>query len=86
MKSLSILGTAAMFMVGGGILTHGIPAAHHWIEQLAHSVGASSGLLAALTPTLLNALAGIVAGAIALAVVSLATRIWKALRTPAASA
>ena len=37
MKSLSVIGTAAMFMVGGGILTHGIPAAHHLIEQLAAS-------------------------------------------------
>jgi hypothetical protein len=83
MKSLSILGTAAMFMVGGGILTHGIPAAHHWIEQLAQGVG--SGLLAALLPTLVNALAGIVAGAVALALVSLATRTWKALKAPAAS-
>jgi len=82
MKGLSILGTAAMFMVGGGILTHGIPAAHHGIEQLAHSVG--SGLLGALLPPLLNALAGIVAGALALALVSLATRTWKALRAPAA--
>ena len=82
MKSLSILGTAAMFMVGGGILTHGLPAAHHWIEQLAQ--GAGSGLLGALLPTLVNALAGIVAGAVALALVSLATRTWKALKAPAA--
>uniref|UniRef100_UPI002FE06ED8 DUF808 domain-containing protein n=1 Tax=Noviherbaspirillum sp. TaxID=1926288 RepID=UPI002FE06ED8 len=36
MKSLSILGTAAMFMVGGGILTHGISVAHEFIEHVAH--------------------------------------------------
>jgi len=30
MKSLAVVGTAAMFMVGGGILMHGIPAAHHY--------------------------------------------------------
>ena len=80
MKSLSILGTAAMFMVGGGILTHGVHAAQQWIEQLATNVAASSGLLAALLPTLLNAVAGIIAGAIALLLVSLATRAWKAIK------
>ncbi|MBP8237952.1 MAG: DUF808 domain-containing protein, partial [Pseudomonas sp.] len=80
MKALSVLGTAAMFMVGGGILTHGVPAAQAWIDQLAQSVAASSGLLAALLPTLLNAIAGIIAGAIALLLVSLVTRAWKAIK------
>jgi predicted DNA repair protein MutK len=80
MKGLSILGTAAMFMVGGGILTHGVHAAQEWIDQLAQSVAASSGLLAALLPTLLNAIAGIIAGAVALLLVSLATRAWKATK------
>lgn len=80
MKGLSILGTAAMFMVGGGILTHGVHAAQEWIDQLAQSVAASSGLLAALLPTLLNAIAGIIAGAVALLLVSLATRAWKAIK------
>ena len=80
MKTLSILGTAAMFMVGGGILTHGVHAAQEWIDQLAQSVAASSGLLAALLPTLLNAIAGIIAGAVALLLVSLATRAWKAIK------
>jgi predicted DNA repair protein MutK len=36
MKGLSIAGTVAMFLVGGGILTHGIPALHHWIEEFSH--------------------------------------------------
>ena len=36
MKSISVLGTAAMFAVGGGILLHGIPAAAHAVEALAH--------------------------------------------------
>lgn len=80
MKTLSVLGTAAMFMVGGGILTHGVHAAQAWIDQLAQSVAASSGLLASLLPTLLNAIAGIIAGAVALLLVSLATRIWKAVK------
>ena len=80
MKALSILGTAAMFMVGGGILTHGVHAAQAWIDQLAQSVAVNSGLLAALLPTLLNAIAGVIAGAVALLLVSLGTRAWKAIK------
>ncbi|QSB41282.1 DUF808 domain-containing protein [Pseudomonas hygromyciniae] len=58
MKSLSVIGTAAMFMVGGGILTHGVPAVHHWIETVSQSIGGITWLM----PTLLNAVAGIIAG------------------------
>ena len=83
MKSLSVIGTAAMFMVGGGILTHGIPAAHHLIEQLAASsagLPALGAVLSVLTAPLLNGLAGIVAGALVLAVVTGASRGWRALK------
>ncbi|MEX5596390.1 DUF808 domain-containing protein [Pseudomonas orientalis] len=76
MKSLSVIGTAAMFMVGGGILTHGVPVVHHWIE----TVSQNSGALAWLMPTLLNAVAGIIAGAVVLAVVSVVGKVWKAFR------
>lgn len=76
MKSLSVIGTAAMFMVGGGILTHGVPVVHHWIETVSQSAGG----LAWLVPTLLNAVAGIIAGAVVLAVVSVAGRLWKRAR------
>ncbi|MFZ3024338.1 DUF808 domain-containing protein [Pseudomonas sp.] len=83
MKSLSVIGTAAMFMVGGGILTHGIPAAHHLIEQLAASAAglpALGAVLSVLTAPLLNGLAGVVAGALVLAVVTGASRGWRALK------
>jgi len=73
MKALSVAGTAAMFLVGGGILTHGVPALHHAVEGLAHAVQGwpgIGGLAAVLAPMLANALAGIVAGALVLAVVS----------------
>ena len=83
MKSLSVIGTAAMFMVGGGILTHGIPAAHHLIEQLAASAAglpALGSVLSVLTAPLLNGLAGIVAGALVLAVVTGASLGWRALK------
>jgi predicted DNA repair protein MutK len=81
MKTLSIAGTAAMFLVGGGILVHGIPVVHHWIEGFAEHAGALpylGGLLEALGPLLADAAFGVVAGAIALAVVTLARRVWPA--------
>jgi uncharacterized protein len=67
MRFLTIAGTLAMFLVGGGILTHGIPAAHHWIEEF------SKGLvspLSAIAPHVLDGLFGVVAGALVLAVVT----------------
>ena len=67
MKALSIAGTAAMFLVGGGILAHGVAPVGHGIEALAHSLG---GVAGALTPLVLNGGIGIVAGALTLAVVS----------------
>ncbi|MFJ2361676.1 DUF808 domain-containing protein [Pseudomonas fluorescens] len=76
MKGLSVIGTAAMFLVGGGILTHGIPAVHHWIE----SVGAASGSVGFAVPVLLNGVAGIIAGGVVLLAVSLVGKLWKAVR------
>lgn len=73
MKSLSVIGTAAMFMVGGGILTHGVPAAHHWIESVSQSMGGFSLIM----PTLLNAVAGIIAGAVVLMGVMAASKVWR---------
>lgn len=64
MKTLSVVGTAAMFLVGGAILTHGIASVHHWIEHFASSL--NNGFLNAIVPALLNGLFGIVAGAITL--------------------
>jgi len=64
MKALSVAGTAAMFLVGGGILVHGVPAAAHAIEAALAGWG---GTGAALGSMLANAVVGIVAGAIVLA-------------------
>ncbi len=80
MKSLSVIGTAAMFMVGGGILTHGVHAAHHWIEGVAASSAQWLGVVSAIVPTLLNAVAGIVAGAVVLAVVAGVSKVWRAIK------
>ena len=76
MKTLSVVGTAAMFMVGGSILTHGIPAAHHLIEDLAHRTGA----LAPLVSTLGDALFGILAGAVVLLGVTAAGRVARSFK------
>jgi predicted DNA repair protein MutK len=78
MKFLSVAGTVAMFMVGGGILTHGIPGAHDVIHHAAEAVGALGGagpLLRAVTPSLLDAVGGVIAGAIVLAMVMTAGKL-----------
>jgi hypothetical protein len=62
MKALAVIGTAAMFLVGGGILTHGIPPVHHAIAQAA----AASGMLGSVVSLGLNVLFGIASGALAL--------------------
>lgn len=79
MRVLSVVGTIAMFLVGGGIITHGIPAAHHPIEHLVQAAGAVptlGPLLAALTPLLVDAAVGVLIGALVLAAVSLGRRLW----------
>jgi predicted DNA repair protein MutK len=74
MKTLSVAGTAAMFLVGGGILTHGVPVAHHAIAALvarAAVVPGVGGVLHALAPFVADALVGVVAGAVILLVATL---------------
>ena len=86
MKGLSIAGTAAMFLVGGGILAHGVPPLHPAVEGWAASFGGMTVLgpmLAMLAPLLLDALIGIVAGAVVLLGVTLVQRVLQAAR-PAA--
>lgn len=64
MKLLSIAGTVAMFLVGGGILVHGIGPLHHLVLHLAESSGGAGGLV----ETVLNGLVGIVASGLIVAV------------------
>jgi predicted DNA repair protein MutK len=66
MKTLSVVGTLAMFLVGGGILVHNIPALHHLVAALS-----PQGALASLVETCTNAVVGVLAGAVVLAVVTL---------------
>ena len=72
MRFLSVAGTAAMFLVGGGILVHGVPFLHHAVEAAgaAAAVGSFAGLWSALTTNAHNGLAGVAAGAVLLAAVT----------------
>lgn len=82
MKTLSAAGTAAMFLVGGGIVLHGIPGAHTLLETIGHAAAqlpAIGGPLATLIVPLLNAAGGILIGALAL----LAVSAFQRLRRPA---
>lgn len=71
MKTLTVVGTAAMFLVGGGILAHGIPGLEPWFNRLTDGLGSAPELL---LPMLLNAVIGVVAGAVAVGLVSLVRR------------
>jgi uncharacterized protein len=84
MKGLSIAGTAAMFLVGGGILAHGIPDVEKWlrgVEQVAGAVPAAGPLLSFVLSMLSTALLGIAAGGVILALVALAKRSFGRART-----
>jgi predicted DNA repair protein MutK len=81
MKTLSIVGTAAMFMVGGSIIGHGIPALHHFTENAALAAGTVGGIgpvLAAITPTIIDAVIGLITGAVVLLGVTLVKKILPA--------
>ena len=72
MRFLSIAGTAAMFMVGGSIIGHGLPFVHHLSEGIVANLQALSGVLAAIAPLLLDAIVGLVVGAICVVIFTLA--------------
>ena len=76
MKALSIIGTAAMFLVGGSIIAHGIPWLNHQVGALVSAIG-GGGFVSAVLPTLIDGIVGLLAGALVLAVVTLATRAFK---------
>jgi predicted DNA repair protein MutK len=78
MKTLTVVGTAAMFLVGGGILTHGMPPLHHALQAMESTLtaGPLGALGAAVATMLANGLAGVAAGFIVLAGVTLVQR-WR---------
>ncbi|MCW5633319.1 MAG: DUF808 domain-containing protein [Rubrivivax sp.] len=72
MKALSVAGTAAMFLVGGGIVVHGVPPLHHAIEALTGGLGGAYGLLVSM---LADGLIGIAIGAVLVAAWMLVQRL-----------
>jgi hypothetical protein len=78
MKLLSVLGTAAMFFVGGGILMHGLPGAHALTHAAAHaidSIPAVGAMFAPIVPACLDAIGGVLAGIVVLAAVTLGSKL-----------
>ncbi|MFP3977196.1 DUF808 domain-containing protein [Marinobacter sp. KMM 10035] len=73
MKTLSIVGTIAMFLVGGGILVHGVAPLYTAIENFAAGFG---GVPAVLFTTVANGLVGLLAGALLVAVLTPLIRMW----------
>ena len=77
MKFLSIVGTAAMFLVGGGILVHSIEIIHHATDSLMSAMGVPlEGIVATLVPVLVEGTVGLIAGALVLAIVTLVAKVW----------
>jgi predicted DNA repair protein MutK len=76
MKMLSVIGTIAMFMVGGGIISHGVTFLHHFIEKTTHlSTDILGNWVAFIMPSVLNCILGIIAGFVVVLIVSLITKI-----------
>ncbi|MEG2050656.1 MAG: DUF808 family protein, partial [Comamonas sp.] len=73
MRGLSIVGTAAMFMVGGSLLVHGIAPIEHWVQAVVIPLG---GIAAALGPVLVHVVVGAVIGG----AVVLCVELWHKLR------
>lgn len=80
MKTLSVVGTIAMFLVGGGIISHAVPFAHHFTEHATHQVEGIptvGQIIGSFTPMLLNLGLGILAGAIVLVAVMVLSKIFR---------
>ena len=72
MKSLSVIGTLAMFLVGGGIVVHGVVPLHHAIERFAQQ---QSAVVALILPTLLNLVLGFIIGTIVVLLVKAVAKV-----------
>ena len=75
MKSLSVLGTAAMFTVGGSIIAHGVPTVAHLVEDVGRSLAERSAVLAFLARTALDALVGIASGVVTVLLFTVGTKL-----------
>jgi len=85
MKSLSVLGTAAMFLVGGGILVHGVPLLAGWLhtlENFTHGLPVAPGLSSGLAALFFNAVVGIVGGGLLVGLQQLISRVRPPTQDP----
>jgi predicted DNA repair protein MutK len=74
MHLLTLVGTLAMFLVGGGILVHGVPFLHHASEALLHALPLAAGLVESVVNQLITALVGLAAGGFLVAALALFDR------------
>ena len=72
MRFLSIAGTAAMFLVGGSIIGHGLPFMHHFSETINATLQPVSGILTAIAPHIVDLLVGLIVGAICVTIFTIA--------------
>lgn len=79
MKTLSVVGTIAMFLVGGGIIVHHIAFVHHLLEPILHPFADGSAMAWAnsILPIVLEGLVGLIAGGLVLGIVSLGQKLFK---------
>ncbi|WP_218696118.1 DUF808 domain-containing protein [Acinetobacter harbinensis] len=79
MKTLTIVGTIAMFLVGGGIINHAVPLLHHLtaesVDHIEH-IPSIGNIIGPLTPTLINFVLGFVAGLLVLGSVQIIKKFW----------
>ncbi len=78
MRSLSVIGTLAMFMVGGSIIGHGLAAWHHAATDFSvylQTLPLLGAALAGLAPLLMDALLGVLVGALSLALLKLGKKL-----------
>jgi predicted DNA repair protein MutK len=71
MKTLSVVGTAAMFLVGGGIIAHNVPAIHHFVADLA-----PDGWTGTLVSMAGDGIVGVLVGIVVVAVVMACKRLF----------
>lgn len=78
MKTLSVVGTAAMFLVGGSILVHGLPFLHHIVDDIhlwSLTLGAMAGLSGVILPILFDLVVGLTLGSLVVLVINIFVRI-----------
>jgi uncharacterized protein len=77
MKTLSVLGTAAMFLVGGSIVLHGIGPLYQWVELLLKPLAANAGWIALIASSVIDLIVGMIVGALVLAIVTVVGKLFK---------